>query len=225
MRFWIAILLSAFCVAPASAQNQLQSGGGLITSYSPAELVALLQQTELNARYVEENDGVHYLEVNEDGAIVYFGLRDCAGAGQEARCNIIQPFGFFAGNGVTLAQLNAFNLDQAMVSVAGLNSDGSGVIGSKIFLQGGVSQTHVMLSLGLYFLDLDTIISAIRPGTLADVSFDAAPDRNGSKISNSVRGVLYDGQQLSAADRVWQVNAVGANAPSFMNDVLRAYMD
>lgn len=224
MRILFAVLLGFLNVAPAYAQNQLQSGGGVITSFSPAEMVDLLGRAGLNASYAEESEGVHYVEVNQDGASVYFALRGCAGAGQGARCDIIQPFGFFAGTGVTLAQLNAYNLEVASIAVAGLNDDGSGLIGSKIYLQAGVTNDHVMLSLGLFFLDLDSIIAAIMPGTIADVSFEAMQNREGSKISNRARGVLHDGMELPN-DRAWRVNAVGANAPSFMKDAFRAYLD
>jgi hypothetical protein len=224
MRLLIAAILALVPLAPASAQNQLQSAtDAIIKSISPADLVSTLQQNGLNASYIKANEGVHYLEVNEDGAVMYFALRDCAGTDAAAQCGIVQPFGFFAGAGVTLAQLNKFNLERSAIAVAGLEADGNGIIGAKFYLQPGVTRDYILFSLGLYFVDLDTIIESIIPGTMAQVSYEKSKTAR-SKIANGLTGLDIGGVQ--SPDGVeWRVNAVGANAQSFLTPAFRALVN
>lgn len=224
MRFLIAAILALFVVLPAAAQNQLQSNSGaLIKTMSPAELVAMLQANNLNASYLEEGNGGHFVEVNEDGAVVYFALRDCVqGSAITSRCGIIQPFGYYNASGVTFAQINAFNFEQSIIGTAGLTTDGTGIVGAKVYLQAGVSIEHVPFSIGLFFVDLDTLIAAINPGTLASLNYDDEGIRY-SKVASLSRGLaIEEFQRANGAE--WKVNAVGVNAPAFLNDAFRAYL-
>ncbi len=223
MRILFAAVLAIFAAQPAAAQNQMQSGAGaIVNSISPNELISLLQTVSLKTRYVEQSDNTHFIEADNEGAVVYFALRDCAGAGMAARCGTLQPFGFFNGSGVTFSQLNAFNLERSTVAFSGLNSDGRGIIGSKFYLQAGVSPDHIPFSIGLFFVDVDALLASIQPGTLASFDYNKAPATD-SKIANDARGLAHDGLRLASGED-WRVNAVGANAPSFMNDAFRAYI-
>lgn len=225
MRILIAAILALASALPASAQNQLQFGSGaLVKSMSPSELLSLLQTNGLNASYLEENGGNHYIEVNQNGAVMYFAMRECSqGGGLASRCGTIQPFGYFNATGVTFAQINAFNIERSRIGFAGLNPSGRGIIGAKIYLQAGVSNDHVPFSIGLFYLDLDTLIAAINPGTMASIVYNSA-EAPESKISNNALG-LAAGDLRLANGAQWRVNRVGANAPSFLNDAFRAYLD
>lgn len=224
MRILIAAILALASVLPAAAQNQLQFGSGsLVKSMSPNELLYLLQSNGLNASYLEENGGNHYIEVNQDGAVMYFAMRECSqGGGSASRCGTLQPFGYFNATGVTFAQINAFNIERSRIGFAGLDATGRGIIGAKIYLQAGVSNDHVPFSIGLFYLDLDTLIAAINPGTLATIVYDSAETPE-SKISNKALGLAADEFRRADGAR-WKVNRVGANAPTFLNDAFRTYL-
>lgn len=210
----------------ALAQNQLSPAENqIVTSVSPGELVLILQSGDLNARYMGEDGGSHTVEVNQSGSVVYFALRDCAGIGQQARCALVQPFGFFDAAGVTLSQINDFNLNRSLFSYSALTNDSRGIVATKIYMQAGVSSQHLLFSLGLYFLDLDTLLSAIIPGSIAEISYDAADRKVGaaSKLSNAK--AISDLSAFVADRERFRTNRTGENAPSFLNDAFRAYLD
>jgi len=189
---------------------------------SPNEFIAMLTSNGLTARYMEENDNTHYVEVSEGGAMVYFALRACTGAGLTARCGTVQPFGYFSATGVTLAQINDFNLQRPNVAFAGLDDAGRGIIGAKFYLQAGVSADHIPFSIGLFFADIDLLLGSINPGALADVAYEQrAPAA--SKIANHAPGFADDEFRLASGEP-WRTNSVGANAPSFQTDAFRALL-
>ncbi len=215
---WAAVL----GVTGASAQNQqFSTSPAMMTSVSPAELIAILTEVEFNASYKGESGGSHIIEVNEDGAFVYFSLEICEGAGLTARCGLLQPFGFFDATGVTFGQVNDFNLERSKISMAGLLGEGEGIIATKIYTGAGVSQDHLTMSMGLFFMDLDTIIAAIYPGAAAQVSYKPAAQT--SKISNIGAGAGL--APVRAPEGDWAINSVGVNAPTFMTERLRQIVE
>ena len=204
---------------PAIAQNgQLSQAPRIISSMNVTELSAIMQSAGFTTALLEE-DGANnkVIEASLEGAgVLYLTLMMCNGPGVAAPCELLQPYGLFDGTGVTLSQVNAFNLEQSNISLAGLMPDGSGLIGAKIYLVGGVSEQSFFNSMGLYLKDVDKIVAAITPGALADVSY--APAAKGSAT-----GITYGASDLPGAfskDRVWQVNSVGRNAPIFSTDAV-----
>jgi len=216
----IIIAIAAFIwVFPAAAQNQqLSTATPVIGTISVNEMLTILQSVELSAKLVEENaDGVKFIEASVGGSSVYFALGTCDGAGQDARCQIVEPFGYFDGAGVILSHLNTFNLTQSRVSMAGLGTDGDGIIVAKFYLTHGVTMDNFLFQVGLYFLDIDTLMGAITPGAIAQISYGPkdqaiAPAR--AMAGNSIN-VLHGGK-----DR--KVNRVGVDRASFMTDGVRA---
>ena len=220
---FVYICLALFLTQGAMAQNQMSANqASLISSVSPDELVNVLQSGQFNAQYLEEDNGTHIVELNNNGAIVYFALRECTGAGAQARCGVLQPFGFFNASGVTFGQINEYNLNRSRFSYAGLMNDGRGVVATKVYLQAGVSELHLVFSLGLYFLDLDTLLTAIQPGAIAGVSFqDRGENEQSANTSNLPVGAHLEPhralqgpqERQSFAPRAPE-NGVSAPAPS-----------
>ena len=143
-------------------------------------------------------------------------MRQCNGPGISALCQLVEPFGYFNGSGVTLAQINEFNLTKANASLAGLIPDGRGLVASKIWLNQGVTAANFGFRVGLFFMDVDLMLNAINPGTLASVSYDGEAVSGGGLASVSYQ---------KSDDIDWKVNSVGHNAPEFMNDSIRDLVD
>jgi len=211
MKTVFAALAALFLAAPAYAQNAM-GGAGVITSISPNELLGDLVGLGIPAKYMGADNGVHYIEISEDGAVVYIAFLDCTAGGPEARCGLVQPYGYFATDGVTVAHLNAFHVGGTTITFAMLMNDGSGMIASRIFLQGGVTESHILFQLSLYFDDVASWVEGISPGSVASVSFDGKA------------GPLA-GQKFLAAHKpdgeAWTVNQLGANAPRAAMDKIR----
>lgn len=188
-------------MTPASRQ--------IVETISVNQLIGILQSAGFTATLIsEEAAGDKFIEASLSGGTLYFVLRDCSGQGVLAGCSLVQPFGRFEGDGVTLAQINQYNLQHSRLALAGLDTDGDGIIGAKIYLVEGVTPESFFHSVALFLLDVDTLFSAILPGPLAEVSYSAtAPAPAALSKIVAARG-----------ENPLKVNAVGARAPRFLTD-------
>lgn len=221
MRIFFIILAMATIGSTAKAQNlQLSQSQTISDSISVTEMTEFLQlvgfQTKPPQEFDADQDSIKIIEAELDGGIFYFALRECSGPGVAAQCQLLESFGYFNGSGVTLSQVNTFNLTKSATSTAGLIPDGRGIISSKIRFAGGITPDNFGLLLALFFVDIDVMLNAISPGTLASVNFEATPHNGHGLAANDFR---------QSADIAWKVNSVGHNAPDFMNDNIRAFLD
>ena len=213
-----ALMLTAF---PALSQsNQLGSEPSpLVYDVSVNGILGYIQASEMQGRFVnemEDGSGVSKIvEASSNGGSFYFALRECDGPGANARCELVEPFGYFNAAGVTLSQTNSFNMETARVSLAGLSTQNrnQGIIGSKIWLNHGITAEHFGFRVALFVQDIDRLLNAIRPGTLATVKYDA----DNSDISNS-SGLVARDDIREKSDIEFVVNKVGADAPNFLTE-------
>ncbi|GJL95307.1 MAG: hypothetical protein DHS20C05_17120 [Hyphococcus sp.] len=222
MKF-ILSMVAAFAAATvsASAQNSQLSQPQAIqvmVSISAEDMISLFQELDVPATFASEIEGnIKIIEVDADGASAYIALSECEGAGVAAACKLVGPFAYFNGTGVTLAQINTFNLTQTRLSFAGLLDNGNGIIATKVYLEGGVGVANFLFDLGYFFYDAAALLMAIEPGVIAQVNY--TPDPNALGVSRQAASILDfdlpDGQ-------VFKVNSVGRNAPTFMTDSLEA---
>ncbi|MEL6361141.1 MAG: hypothetical protein AAFR21_08635 [Pseudomonadota bacterium] len=116
------------------------------------------------------------------GAAAYLAMHNCVEAGGEMRCPALEFFGYFESAGVTLQQVNDFNIAQSAGSTVALISGGPGIIQRKKYLDGGAKAENINQDFRVFLFDFDTLVAGIQPGTLATVSFQPAPLTG--KISN-----------------------------------------
>lgn len=202
----------------ASAQNtQLSQAQAVIRSATAQWAIDLFSEHGLSAVLIEQTSEHDTLQVTSStGGVFYVALRACEGTAPK-RCEMLQTFALFDGAGVTLNQINTMVRDNFVLSYAFLKANGDGVIASKIFLTGGVTEDNVLTELAGYFHDLDKMIASIQSGTLAEVRFRSTDRRSGafpSKILNVA------GQEAELT-----VNAVGSGAPKFLPDDMKALID
>ena len=218
-----AILAGSGIGSGAQAQNQqFVQQPTIVGSVSVNEIIIFLNAAEFSAQLLQEfDDGgspAKIVEATSDGLTIYFGLRECNGAGVTARCQLVEPFAYFNGSGVTLSQLNTFNLSQSKPSFAGLLPEGNGIISSKIWLTQGVTPGNFGFQVGIFLLDIDLVLGAITPGTLASVNYTDDND-------TTSRGLIARQPYRERQNVDWQVNAVGPKAPDFMNDAVRGLVN
>lgn len=205
--------LLAFAGGAAVAQSTPFPGaqGAVITKTSTNDVIAFFQRAGLAAQMIaEEADGTKTIEVGGGGDTAYIAMRGCDGQGAAARCEVVQPYGFFNASGVTYDQINNFNLSASAIAVAGLLPDGRGVLGSKIYLNGGVTFANVEYELAVYFADISRLLQAIKPGVIAEVNWNQSP----------VDGGAVGSPPLKSRDET-HVNAVGAGRMGLLTDEMR----
>jgi len=206
MKTIFAAAAAVLLFAPAQAQNSFGAGAGAVTAtISPSELLGDLVDAGLPAKYMGADNGVHYIEINEGEAYAYVAMLDCTTGDANARCGIVQPYGYFATDGVTVSHLNAFHVGGTTITFAMLMNDGGGMIATRIFLQGGVTRDHVLFMMSLYFDDVASWLEGVSPGAVASVSFDSAKNGIGAAPSY-IAAKKPDGS-------AWSINRLGANAP------------
>jgi hypothetical protein len=204
--------LAAAAGAASAQNNQLSAQSAVVQSVSANDMIAILQSAGLQAALVhEDGDGTKTIEAAAEGSTVYVALRACAGAGAAAPCALVQPFGFFNGQGVTLGQVNEFNINVSGISTAGLLNDNRGVMAMKMYLNGGVSAENLFYSLAVFFSDISRLLGAIKPGVVAQISYEPTAAAAGA------------GVDLPAGD--YRVNATGAAAAGLMTPQIRAALE
>jgi len=157
-----AVIFVHACGAAAQPQtsNPLFATPQIITTYSVNEMIALLEEAGLTARFATEWPAGEYDKVVEttiEDVTVYFNLRGCEAEGADAPCKIVQPTMYFEGSGATLAKLNAFHLDRSSVSVAGLGENGDVTFWSKIWLVDGVTLDNLKFMIGMFLNDAEAL--------------------------------------------------------------------
>jgi hypothetical protein len=116
-------------------------------------------------------DGTKTIAASAGGDVVHIAMRACAGSGAASPCQLIQPYGFFNGQGVTFDQINNFNMNVGAIATAALLPDSRGIMASKIYLVGGVTKDNVAFELGTYFLDIARLLQSVKPGLVAQISY------------------------------------------------------
>ncbi len=205
----------AFADGHALAQNtQLSAQNVVIASISANDMIAILQSVQLSAALIDDAaDGTKTIEVSSGGDIVYIAMRGCQGAGAASLCELVQPFGFFNGQGVTFDQVNNFNMNASGIATAALLTDGRGVMATKIYLVGGVTHSNLTYELSVYFSDIARLLQAVQPGVIAQVSW-RAEELRASNIGLDLPAV--------PAGEVRHVNTVGGERNGLMTDAVRA---
>ncbi|HXI85986.1 MAG TPA: hypothetical protein VNH64_00900 [Parvularculaceae bacterium] len=199
----------------ASAQNtQLSQSNPVIDSVSVSDMISVLNAIDFEAKMVEEApNGAKIIEASSNGVTLYFALRECKGSGAEAPCVLVQPYIIFQGSGVTLEQINDFNLNHSAKSTAGLAPNGNVIVATKIFVNQGVTAAHFIFETALYFADIDNYVKAVKPGVIASVSYK--PSVSGTAAFEGIAGTSAD----------LRVNTAGPDAPSPLNDTVRAVIE
>lgn len=207
--------LGICALGEASAQNNQFAAQPVIGGITTNEVIAILQSATLTAALIDEDqNGVKTIEASSGDNTVYVALRDCQGAGAAAPCALVQPFGLFPAGGVTLDQINNYNINVSAVATAGLMPDNRGVIATKIYLVGGTTQNNLIFELALFFNDIDLLLKSVTPGVIARISYPTeALDASRAGFGATLKG------------RVYTMNAVGGGAPGLMTETIRAALD
>lgn len=208
-----ALAAAVIFAGAANAQNQMASPSGqMLSDISIDEFISKLGGAGITAELMEGDGQSHVIKAATPGGATFFlYMRTCEGA--PLRCELIQPSAYFNATGVTLSQINEFMVQRSASSYAVLLPNGIGAVSTKIWLVGGVTQDNLFHELAAFLYDADNFISSIQPGTAAQVSFK--PTRN------QALGHFGAAARPDAAD----VNSVGVNAPVFMTDSLRVFVD
>ena len=227
MRFLVSLIV-AFCFSVISASAQNGPIGGqtrqLIEKVSVNDVTALMETGGFSSQFLgEDAQGVKtVLSTNEQGGAVYFALRACDGTGANAGCNIVQPYGLFASDGITYAQLNNFNINRSQISLSGLLDDGSGIVAAKIYVVGGITVENFLTSLGLFLRDIEILTSSITPGTLAQVNYPGTSDTDLQSDGIAFQGELFRATTDNPSE--WRLNPVGRKAPKFLTEKIKALL-
>jgi hypothetical protein len=162
----------AFGSGPVCAQNSLPAG--TIGSMSADDVIKLFASAGATADYVGYENETHFVRTNVENHVSHVGLRSCDGAARSARCKLLQPYALFSSPGLTLAQVNEFNLRSMNISTVMLNPDQSAMVGAKFNIEGGVTEANVRYNLAQFFTDISAFSRDVTPGTKAQVRFDPA---------------------------------------------------
>lgn len=204
----MAVAMSMSFIGGANAQVRKRSvEDRIINSISSNELILTMRYFSARARLVTDNEAARekILEAQMTEGTVYFFLSDCNGPGAFAQCTMVQPTLYYNGSGVTLSQLNDFNLDAGTVSTAGLLSDGRGVVYRKISLTGGVTASNLRLSIEEFLDDAEALLRSIDPSGAPSVRIPASAVTPQNSMLN-----------LTLEEPI-VVNSVGANSPKLYN--------
>lgn len=198
-----AALLGGPWTTDAVAQERSRSiDARVIGSVSGNEVIAMMRSlsapTSLTAETASGKEKT--LEARAGDGMVYIFLSDCNGTGAYAQCSTVQPTVYFTGAGVTLSQLNEFNMAGGREAVAGLLPDGRGIVLMRRDLTGGVTASHLRQAIEAFLGDAQTLLTSIDPTGASTVRIPAA--------------AITPGSVGIAAGNV-QTNGVGANAPTF----------
>ena len=195
-------------LSSAQAQNQLFADN-TISAISPEEVAQIFIDFGYAAtvQTVENNDPI--IEVMQTGGRFYVSMRQC----NEGECQLVQPYGLFNGQGVTLNQLNAINLNKLNVANTMLLDNGAGIIADKFYLQSGTTVENLKFNLGLFTQDLNIVVNAIQPGAVATISF---PRKN----KNTQEPGFPESLLKNAT-----INAIGVEAPNFMTPALAKHLN
>jgi hypothetical protein len=201
----------------ALAQNlQLTPGGAVMQKISSNDLIVILQSAQLAARLIDDAaDGTKTIEVSSGGDFVYMAMRGCEGAGGASPCELVQPYGFFNAQGVTLDQVNNFNMNVSGIATAALLPD-RGVMATKIYLNGGVTQSNLVYELSVYFSDITRLLQALKPGAIAQVSYSA------EDLARPNAGI--DLASFPEAETP-HINAIGSARDGLMTQAVRAVLE
>ncbi|NWG91286.1 MAG: hypothetical protein HXY21_02100 [Parvularculaceae bacterium] len=217
MKFAVCAL-GALAAAQGSAlaQNmQLTPAGAVIQKISSNDLITILQSAQLGARLIDDAaDGTKTIEVSSGGDFVYMAMRGCEGAGGASPCELVQPYGFFNAQGVTLDQVNNFNMNVSGIATAALLPD-RGVMATKIYLNGGVTPSNLIYELSVYFSDITRLLEALKPGAIAQVSYTA--DDLGRPNAGVELG-SFNGPETP------HVNAIGGARAGLMTEAVKAVL-
>jgi len=134
--FAMAVMGTGLLATTSSAQNStFTTGQPVFSNQQVAEavtaevIVDVYEGAGFTSSVSYEDDGSPLItSTNQTGGVIYTLLRDC----QNKVCTIVQPYGHFDAQGVTLGQLNNLSLENFNNSEALLLSDGSGIIITKI---------------------------------------------------------------------------------------------
>jgi len=209
---WLcAAVMTAPCAAFAQA-NQFQQAPVVLDSVTPDQMTGFLQSIGFQTEYVDtgSKNSIHIKAISGGGTF-FTSLRKCRSDGVEIRCALVQPYLYFSGQGITLSMLNNYMLTRSEVSIAGIGGNGVGILASKTYLDGGVTDRHFAARLAYFFKDVDTLTKAFQSGALASVSYGKA-------------AAPLDGFEFAPGSEN-SVNAVGPNTPGFVNDEIRALLN
>lgn len=184
----LAAAAAALFISPTLAQNAMQTPGGVLTTVTSDYVVNLLVNSGIAAQYVGYEDKTHFIEVKNDSFVAYVGLRGCDGATRAARCTLIQPYAIFTIAGLTLSQVNQLNLQSFDLALVMLHPNDSALVAAKIYVDGGVAETNLRNNFGRFFLDVTRFTDAVKPGAVAEVSFDR---RSGRGAAGAAAGIVY----------------------------------
>ena len=220
MKFAITLAIAALTsmtVSAAFAQNVFPTAkpAPAIESISSADIVEMLSDVGFTANVLQQDASGDLIEVAAGGGTFYIFMRVCEAAPAGSQCQMVQPFANFNASGVTLGMVNQLVRERFIYSYAVLNDQSSGTIAAKIILSGGVNRQNVLEELGLFLFDVESLFSAITPGTIAQVNYSGGEKRSSGIAKPAVAKHLTDSDGLV-------VNATGAGAATFLTDDLRA---
>ena len=206
--------------ASAHAQNmQLSQSSPTITSVNVNSINAMLERNGftgvLQGQFEDAGKKASIIEASSGNSVFYIALRECDGEGVTAPCSLVEYFAFFVANGLTVAQINTFNLNEPRASFAGLMGDGRGIIGGKSWLNYGVDERNVEFNIGLFLGDIDLILGAVSPASLT--SADGAAGFKAATATAFDPGAAFDVD--------WKINNFGLDNPSFMTSEIRATLE
>ncbi|MEL7489777.1 MAG: YbjN domain-containing protein [Pseudomonadota bacterium] len=208
IRLFFGIVLLMASASAANAQNRLFTQN-IITAISAEDVAQIFTSFGYTANVVSTEGEEPIVEVMQTNGRFYVAMRQCA----DGVCQLVQPYGLFNGQGVTLSQLNEINLNRLNIANTMLLDDGAGIIANKVYLQSGASVENLKFNLGLFIQDLNVLVNAIQPGAVATISL---PIEKNLARTHGLPPYLLKGAS---------VNAVGVDAPNFITPALAKHLN
>lgn len=183
MRTLVLGLLAGLIATAASAQAQFGNTLGTPSTAARSamdldEVGVILTRLGFSASKVSNEQGESALRSVSSSGTVFVALpRSCGDRIAATGCQVFELFAVFTNLNVSLPQINEFHKSTAFTStVVGLPNSRS-IIFTKVFLGGGVTDSHFEFLISRFLLDTDNYItgSAGYTGTPArPVRFEAA---------------------------------------------------
>lgn len=221
MKYASLAALALFAVAgaqPGAAQNlQFSQAPSVIQFVTPSDIAVIFQRVGWSVSEMAPETNSRTLRIQTtEGLIFLVVLRGCeTGPTGAAECAQVQPYAAFTGFGVTLSDVNSFNLDRSRIATLMLTPNDDAILGARFFVSGGVARANLDVNLGNYLFDVANFVEGASSGARTNVSF---------KPTNEAEG--FDFPHLSAplAEGLARRNPIGKAAPSVPRAAIEAIM-
>jgi len=190
--------------ASAQTSNNSLSSNALMETVSATEVASMLAEFQIGSQMVADPSGGApvMIATTPGGAKFLIGFFDCANPASASGCKQTLVSTVQSSAGTTFDDLNTFNGNSEVTTVAYEAANQILIFGRNIYLPGGVGRGNYKLQVALFLRDMQQYVQG-RQTSAASVSFSANPVFR-SKIDGFDAGAP-DAAQLRAPIQVRDV--------------------